>query len=138
MELLIETNSLSALEMKKAHKTMQEVFQDLICLDRYYGPAQMGVFGLEYSYLPDNYKIHIESERGIITIMVKNDENKVFYPSMIYNEALYYHYSDNEKDVFQLINLTYKSIIRKEIIFLSGEEIKKHYEKRKFKDKINR
>lgn len=131
MELLLETNSSSALAMKNAHKTMLEIFQDLISLEKYYGPVQMGVFGLEYSYLPEKYKICIESERGIITIMVKNDENKFFYPSMIYSEANYYHFADNKKDVFQLINLTYKSIIKKEIIFLSSEEFIKHNEQRK-------
>ena len=132
LELLLETNSSSALAMKNAHKTMLEIFQDLICLEKYYGPVQMGVFGLEYSYLPKKYTICIESERGIITIMVKNDENKFFYPSMIYSEANYYHYADNKEDVFQLINLTYKSIIKKEIIFLSSEEFIKHNEQRKF------
>ena len=133
MELILETDSSSAKAMKNAHKTMLEIFQDGICLEKYYGPVQMGVFGLEYIYLPKKYKICIESERGIITIMVKNDENKFFYPSMIYSEANYYHSADNEEDVFQLINLTYKSIIKKEIIFLSSEEFIKHNEQRKIK-----
>lgn len=117
LELLLETNSPSACAMKNVHKIMLEVFKDLVCLENYYGPVQMGVFGLEYSYLPQKYKICIESERGIITIMVKNDENQVFYPNMIYSEADYYHCADDKKDVFQLIELTYKAIVEKEIIF---------------------
>ena len=131
MELILETDSSSAKAMKNAHKTMLEIFQDGICLEKYYGPVQMGVFGLEYIYLPKKYKICIESERGIITIMVKNDEDKFFYPSMIYSEANYYHSADNEEDVFQLINLTYKSIIKKGIIFLSSEEFIKYNKQRK-------
>ena len=131
MELILETDSSSAKAMKNAHKTMLEIFQDGICLEKYYGPVQMGVFGLKYIYLPKKYKICIESERGIITIMVKNDEDKFFYPSMIYSEANYYHSADNKKDVFQLINLTYKSIIKKEIFFLSSEEFIKYNKQRK-------
>mgnify|MGYP004463071977 FL=1 len=135
MELMIEDSSIAALEMKNAHKIMLDVFQDSVCLEKYHGPSPMSVFGLEYNYISENYKIIIESERNIIVLMVKNNENELFYPSMIYKKARYYHYSDSEKDVFQLIDLTYKSIIKQKIIFLSNEEINKIYKNIRFKDK---
>lgn len=123
MELLLQTDSISALKMKNAHNTMVKVFKDLIELENYYGPVQMDVWKLEYSYLVENYKICIECERGIVTITVSNDAGERFYPSLIYSEADYYHFADNKNDVFQLIDLTYKAITKKEIIFFSSEEI---------------
>ena len=132
MELILETNSTSALEMKNAHNTMLEVFRDLIKLENYYGPVQMGVWGLEYSYVLEQYKICIECERGFITITVKNDVDERFYPSLIYSEADYYHFADNKKDVFQLIDLTHKAISEKEIIFFSSEEILRRNKCKKF------
>lgn len=132
MELILETDSTSALEMKNAHNTMLEVFRDLIKLENYYGPVQMDVWGLEYSCVLEKYKICIECERGFITITVKNDVDERFYPSLIYSEADYYHFADNKKDVFQLIDLTHKAISEKEIIFFSSEEILRRNKCKKF------
>lgn len=126
MELLLQADSISASEMKNAHNTMLEVFKGLINLENYYGPVQMDVWGLEYSYLLEKYKICIECERGFITIVVNNDMDERFYPSLIYSEADYYHFADKEEDVRQLIDLVYKAIIEKEIIFFSNEAIIRH------------
>ncbi len=130
VELIFEKENSSTLEMKNAHNTMLDVFEELVRLEKYFGPVQMGVWGLEYSYLLEKYKICIESERGFITIKVKNDKNDIFYPSLIYSEANYYHFADVEKDVFQLIYLTKKAIVENEIKFLSIEELNRHNEKK--------
>ncbi len=123
MQIHFETDSASTLEMKNAHNTMLTTFKDLIILENYYGPFQMDVWGLKYSYLLESYKISIECERGFITIKVINDANEWFTPSLIYSEAKYSHFADIEKDVFQLIELTHKAITENEIVFYPSQEI---------------
>lgn len=123
MELLFKEENPSTLEMKNAHNMMLEVFADMVRLENFFGPVQMGVWVLEYIYLSEKYKIRLESERGFITIKVRNDKGDIFYPSLIYIEAEYFHFADKEKDVFQLIALTKKAITENEIVFLSNEEI---------------
>lgn len=117
MELKLDSNSKSAQDMKKCHKLMKLHFGKEIVLVNYYGPVQMGVFGLEYQYLPESLTLYIESERGIITLKTVNQTKKTFYPSMIFQETDYYHMSDSEKDIEQLIILTHKAIKEQLITF---------------------
>jgi len=133
MELLFQKENASTLEMKNAHNTMLKVFEGLVRLENYSGPVQMGVWELEYRYLLEKYKIFIESERGFITIKVKNEKGDIFFPSLIYGEADYFHFADKEKDVFHLIDLTKKAISENKIIFFSTEEIRTR-NKRKMKE----
>lgn len=41
---------------------MLEIFGDLIELEKYYGPVQMGVWELQYCYFPEKYKAIVENE----------------------------------------------------------------------------
>ena len=50
--------------MNSVQHTMNMVFGETVKLKSYYGPVQMCVFGLEYEYLPENYIIKLECERG--------------------------------------------------------------------------
>lgn len=104
--------------MRRADRLMRDYFKDSVELVKYGGPVQMCVFYLEYDYLPLNYKIVIECERGVITICVNNQEGQSFSPRMIYPEAKYYHYEDKPEDVAQLVKLTHQAIVKREIIFL--------------------
>lgn len=113
MKLILRSDSYQGQCMKKVNDTMLKTFRDSIRLDNYFGPVQMGVFRLEYTYLPEGYKISIESERGIITIKATNSENQVFYPNMVYPEASYFHSASSDNDVSQLIELTYRAITEK-------------------------
>lgn len=108
--------------MRRFDQVMRMKFGEDINLTSYYGPVQMCVFGLTYKYIPMNYMIEVECERGFITLSVKNDEGQSFSPWMIYPESRYYHFEDNEKDVIQLIELVYKAINNQEIIFMNDEE----------------
>ncbi len=130
MELLLKSVTPSALEMKNAHDTMLGCFKDSITLEKYFGPVQMDVWGLEYRYSTKPYKICVECERGFITICVKNDKDERFEPSYIYDEADYFHFADKRNDVIQLVNLLYRAITKNEIVFLSAEEIRKRGERK--------
>lgn len=44
---------------------------------------------------------------------------------MLYSQARYYHYEDVDKDIEQLIKLTYNAITKKEIKLLAPSEIRK-------------
>lgn len=126
MELVIQLDSRSAQDMKKAHEMMIDIFKDSIDLTYYYGPVQMGVWGLEYRWLLEEYTIKVESERGFINILVYNDKGDRFFPSLLYSEARYYHFADKEEDVLQLVELTYRAIAESEIKFFTSEEIVEH------------
>lgn len=113
----LEGKSYEHLGMRNADQLMRKYFKDSIELVKYWGPVQMCVFYLEYEYLPSNYKIIIECERGVITICVKNEEGEMFSPSMIYPSAKYFHYEDRIEDIRQLVELTHQAIVKCEISF---------------------
>lgn len=117
MELILEDESISAKNMKNFHKIMLDIFGSDVQLVEYWGPVQMSVFYLEYHYLPCDYKIIMECERGFIVIEVQNKAGDVFWPLMIFPKANYFHYADVEKDVRQLVELTHKAIKENLIIF---------------------
>lgn len=123
MELLLEGESKSIEGMKQCHKTMIKIFKEDIELVNYWGPVQMCVFYLEYHYVPYQFKIILECERGFLTLTVKNLEENSFSPWMTFPEARYYHYVDVDKDIFQLIQLTDKAIKEKKIVFHSSNEV---------------
>lgn len=78
-------------------------------------------FYLEYSYLPSNYKIIIECERGVIDISVTDEVGKIFSPWMIYPGANYYHYEDKISDVCdveELVRLMHQAIRKRKQFFL--------------------
>lgn len=125
MELQLEGKSKSIDGMRKCHKTMLNIFKEDIQLVNYWGPVQMCVFYLEYNYVPHKYKIILECERGFITMNVKNQEDHIFSPWMIFPEARYYHFEDVDKDVSQLIELTYKAIKENTIVFNSSDKVEK-------------
>lgn len=125
MELKLEGESKSVNGMKKCHKTMLNIFGNHIELVKYGGPVQMCVFYLEYQYYSFNYKIIIECERGFITLKVKDKDNNTFSPWMIFPEARYYHFQDVDKDVSQLIELTYKAIEEQKIEFLTSKKMER-------------
>lgn len=131
MELNFEKETTSTIEMKNAHNKMIEFFGDMVRLEKYFGPVQMGVWVLEYSYSLEKYKIIIESERGFIEIRVYNDRDEIFYPKLIYSEADYFHFADKERDVYQLINLTKRAIDNNAIVFFTEKEIVKYNKKKK-------
>ena len=133
MELIIEDNSKAASGMKKAHETMLDFFGEMVCLVKYWGPVQMCVFYLEYELSSFGYKIIIECERGFITISVKDQTGRCFYPSMIYPEADYYHFEDVDKDIYQLISLTHQAIMKNEIKFFTESEMHELLEKTRSK-----
>lgn len=119
----LERQSKAHLGMRSADKLMRDYFKDKINLVNYWGPVQMCVFYLEYVFLPLNYRIVIECERGFITICIKNQENKRFSPWMIYPDANYYHYEDRINDIEQLVKLTHQAIVKQEISFFDDKEI---------------
>lgn len=123
MELIIEGESKANHGMKISHKLMLEFFEDTVCLGKYWGPVQMCVFYLEYDYSPSCYKIILECERGIITILVKDKAGRYFSPWMVYPESRYYHFEDVDKDVYQLISLTHQAIMKNDIKFLTDSEV---------------
>lgn len=108
---------------KQIDMTIKNKFGDKVSLVSDYGPVQMGVFGLTYLYsdaYPNSnlrYKIIVESERGIFTLRVENEEDKVFWPETIYPEADCYHYADEKKDIDNLVDLTYQALEKHEIVF---------------------
>lgn len=120
MQFIISDETPSKREMKRCHEIMLEIFKEQIELVKYWGPEQMCVFYLEYLEIKYNYKIVLECERGFITINVKNQDGAIFSPRMIYPEARYYHYTDVDKDIYQLVQLTYKAIHMQEIKFVSA------------------
>ncbi len=122
MKLILEGESLTVRAMKQCHKIMLDFFGEKVELVKYWGPVQMGVFYLEYYYSERDYRIIMESERGYITIMVKDNDDNFFYPSMIFPESKYYHSSKVEKDVLQLVELTYKAIKEDIIVFKKGNK----------------
>ena len=138
MELVIQLDSRSAQDMKKAHEMMIDIFKDSIDLTYYYGPVQMGVWGLEYRWLLEQYTIKVESERGFINILVYDDKGDRFYPSLVYPEARYYHFADKEEDVFQLVELTYRAIAESKIEFFTSEEVREHNRKTRLVNKYER
>lgn len=103
--------------MKCVHDYMNQIFGETVELISYYGPVQMCVFWFEYMYLPQNYKIRVECERGFIQIELINEDGKKFSPGMIFPEARYYHFEDRKDDVHQLIELSYKAIVENKIVF---------------------
>lgn len=113
----LEGQSKAHLGMNSADELMRVYFEEEIMLVNYWGPVQMCVFYLEYIYLPLNYKIVIECERGYITIKVINKEGLIFSPWMIYPDANYYHYEDRITDVKELVELTHQAIVKEEIVF---------------------
>lgn len=119
MELNIRAKTSSEREKLNAHRIMQEIFGADIRLDYHYGPVQMDVWGLDYTYLPNDCKICIECERGAVVITVRNDKGEVFSPTMAYPEAKYTHWADVEADVLQLVTLTHKALVDDEIRFAS-------------------
>lgn len=123
MELIIKGESIANHGMKLSHKLMLEFFKDTVCLVSYWGPIQMSIFYLEYDYSPSCYKIIIECERGFITISVKDQAGRCFSPWMVYPESRYYHFEDVDKDVYQLISLTYQAIKKNDIKFLADSEV---------------
>ena len=123
MELIIEGESKANHGMKISHKLMLEFFEDTVCLGKYWRPVQMCVFYLEYDYSPSCYKIILECERGIITILVKDKAGRYFSPWMVYPESRYYHFEDVDKDVYQLISLTHQAIMKNDIKFLTDSEV---------------
>lgn len=124
MELIIKDNSKATSGMRKAHETMLNLFGEIVCLVKYWGPVQMCVFYLEYEYMPNCYKIIIECERGFITISVKDQTGRCFSPWMIYPESHYYHFEDVDKDIYQLISLTHQAIMNNEIKFFTESEMR--------------
>ena len=106
------------LSMGTIHDRMLSEFGDDIRLTSCWGPVQMCVFEIGYKYLPKDYSIVWECDRGIITVIVKDAEGKRFWPSMIYPEAHYYHYEDVQKDVAQLLELLIRAIKNDEIVFM--------------------
>ncbi len=105
------------LSMGTIHDRMLSEFGDDIRLTSCWGPVQMCVFEIGYKYLPKDYSIVWECDRGIITVIVKDAEGKRFWPSIIYPEAHYYHYEDVQKDVAQLLELLIRAIKNDEIVF---------------------
>jgi hypothetical protein len=110
--------------MSRADRLMRQYFGASVELVKYWGPEQMCVFYLEYKYIPLDYKIIIECERGFIIISVTNQIGEKFSPWMIYPEADYSHYEDKAEDVLQLVRLTYQAIDKKEISFCSDDKLK--------------
>lgn len=74
-------------------------------------------------YFINHYKIILECERGFLTINVKDQVGNIFSPWMIYPEARYYHYEDVDKDIYQLIDLTYNAIKKKEAKFIEPNKV---------------
>ena len=103
--------------MGTIHDRMLEAFGDDIRLTLCWGPVQMCVYEIGYTYVPKDYSIVWECDRGILAVTVKNKEGKRFWPSMIYPEAEYYHYEDVKKDVAQLLDLLIRAIKNDEIVF---------------------
>ena len=108
--------------MRSVHYYINQIFGASAELISYYGPVQMCVFGLEYVYLPLKYTIKVECERGFIQIEIIDEEGKTFSPWMIFPESRYYHFEDKKSDVHQLIELSYKAIVEKKIIFMGKED----------------
>lgn len=106
--------------MNRADQFMRKYFKDSIELVKYWGPVQMGVFYLEYDYIPLKYKIVIECERGFIGITVENKNGEIFSPWMIYPEADYYHFDDKSEDVEQLVKLTHRAFTKQKITFYNS------------------
>jgi len=109
--------------MNRADQLMRQYFGDSIKLVKYWGPVQMCVFYLEYEYMPLNYKIIIECERGFIVISAENQKGETFSPWMIYPEADYYHFEDRPDDVAQLVKLTHQALAEQRISFYSGNNM---------------
>jgi hypothetical protein len=129
MKLIVEDEIKASQGMKKIHETMLTFFGKTVELVNYWGPVQMGVFYLEYTYMPSQYKIVVECERGFITILVTNQVGNHFSPGILYPEARYYHFEDVDRDIYQLVNLTYRAIDRKEIQFYTHKEMQKRIKK---------
>ncbi len=125
MELILSEETISSRGMKHCHKTMIKTFKNTVVLTKYWGPVQMCVYYLEYDYMPKNYKIILECERGIITIKVSNQYKNEFSPWMVYPEFRYFHYQDVDKDIKQLIDLTYIAINNNETKFYTQRQITK-------------
>ena len=98
-------------------RLMKEYFGDSVKLVSCGGPFQMCVFGMDYLYLPKDYKITFECERSVIVVMVHDKSGNLFMPHMIYSEADYYHYEAKDGDLKQLVELVYKAISKNEIVF---------------------
>ncbi len=122
MELVLNTENQSGRGMQYINDTMKRIFKDTVVLENYWGPVQMCVFNLEYHYLPKNYIITFECERGVLVVEAKDPEGRRFSPGMIYPEANYYHYEDVDRDIDQLVSLTYKAIRNQEATFLTDDE----------------
>jgi hypothetical protein len=125
MELILDGNSRATQGMRFIHKTMLQYFDDKISLVNCYGPVQMCVFFLEYDYTPKGYKILIDCERGIFTVEVKDPNNGVFSPWMIYPESNYFHYEDQEADVIHAVSQIHRAIENSELRFLKDDEIRR-------------
>lgn len=119
----LEGQSYEYVGMRRIDQLMRDYFKDSIKLVKYWGPVQMCVFYLEYEYVPMNYKIIVECERGIFNIEVVNQDEKRFFPYMIYPGINYYHYEDRIEDVKESVSLTHKAISKNEIVFLDDKEI---------------
>jgi hypothetical protein len=118
MEHILEEESTSSNSIRNCHKIMLDIFGGDVKLVKYWGTVQMCVFYLEYHYFPGDYNIIMECECGFTVIEVPDEEGNVFQPSMIFSEAGYFHYTDVEKDILQLLELTHKAI--KKICLLSN------------------
>lgn len=125
-ELILEENTISAKNMRNVHNTIMKRFgSDELKLTNHGGPVQMSVFSLEYHYIPKDYLITFECERGFLVIIVEDKNDNYFWPSMIYPEADYFHYADVKKDIAQLVDLTYKAIKENEIVFQTDRKLDK-------------
>ena len=77
MELILEDDSTSAKSMKIAIKSCWIFLVTMFSLSNI-GACSNVCFYLEYHYLPYDYKIIMECERGFIVIEVQNKAGDVF------------------------------------------------------------
>lgn len=103
-------------------KYMNQCFGDDVWLSACHGPVSMCVFEMEYDYAPLNYKFKFECERGGLTIMVLNSEGLMFSPWIVYPQARYALFCDNEHDVKESIQLINMAIRHHKVKFFTQDE----------------
>lgn len=102
--------------MRNIDRLMFKYFGKNIELVNYWGPVQMCVFCLEYRYLPLDYTIRIECERGVVVLGIKNREGKSFCPTYLH-PPIRCRYEDVEADMDELVRFAYEVIRDNQVDF---------------------
>lgn len=100
--------------MEYVNRNLINLFGDDIKFIECWGPEQMHCFYMEYVYLPKNYRIIFQGERGYPEFHIRNEDGDDCYIE-------YEKWSDNsltlQYRMEQWVNLVYSAVINNKIAF---------------------